>query len=576
MKRILALVVLNLFTFFSSFAQFSSDDLMSSNKTPTYGEAVEFYKDLSETNNDIKLYQMGDSDYGLPIYLCVLNVSQADSTDVFESARLNTTVLVNNAIHPGEPCGVNASMALALNFSQMKAKEKKEFPIVAIIPAYNIGGIMNRGAYSRANQEGPEEHGFRGNASNLDLNRDFVKMDSKNMFTFATLFHALDPDVFIDTHTSNGADYQYTLTYITPIMEKLAPSIRNLFQDEFIPALENKISENWGYDLFPYVNLMGRTPEDGMVKFNATPRYSMGYTDLFHCVSFTTETHMLKPFNERVKSTYAFLIETALFAKSNSLNIEQARKEARSYDRTRKSLLANFKLDTIPEQIEFKGYNWKNVPSEITTGDRLLYMQNEPIDLSIPYYLGYSAMDTLSIPDYYVVERQEVDVIKRLQANGVEVRSLKNDTTLRLESFKVIDYETYNRPYEGHYLHSVTRYELVQTERLLKEGDVIISTDQEKVRFIVKALSPEYVDSYFNWNFFDSYLQQKEHFSSYVFEDIAVRLLMENKELKDRLDEKIEQEESFAKSRYQQLLFIYRNSPHYENHGILPVYRSVK
>ena len=576
MNKLLALVSFCVYTSFLSIAQFSSEDLLSSNKTPTYTEIVDFYKDLSEGNNDIKLFQMGDSDYGLPIYLCVLNVSIEDSADIFKEAKTNTTLLINNAIHPGEPCGVNASMELALNFSRMKAKEKKDFPIVAIIPAYNIGGIMNRGAYSRANQEGPEEHGFRGNASNLDLNRDFIKMDSKNMFTFAKIFHALDPDVFIDTHTSNGADYQYTLTYITPIMEKLAPSIRNLFQEELIPTLENEISENWGFDLFPYVNLMGRTPDDGMVKFNATPRYSMGYTDLFHCISFTTETHMLKPFDQRVKSTYAFLIETSLFAKNKSLLIETAREEARSLDLGAKSLTANFKLDTIPEQIEFKGYNWKTIPSAITSGDRLLYLQEEPKEMTIPYYLGYSAKDTLRVPAFFAVERQEEDVIKRLEANGVELQFLEEDTVLVLESFKITDYETSERPYEGHYVHSDTKYELIQTKHALKEGDAIVYTNQEKVRYIVKTLSPEYVDSYFNWNFFDSYLQQKEHFSSYVFEDIAVRLLTENKELKSQLDEKIEQDDRFANSRYQQLLFIYRNSPHYENHGVLPVYRSLK
>ena len=531
MNSFTSIVSFFVFISFTAFSQFPTEKIMGSNETPTYEEIISFYNELSKEHLDIQIFEMGSSDYGLPIYVCVLNLSSKDSLEVFEGARSSTTMLINNAIHPGEPCGVNASMKLALDFSEMNKKEKRDLPVIAIIPAYNVGGVMNRGSFSRANQDGPEMHGFRGNASNLDLNRDFVKMDSKNMFTFAKIFHSLNPDIFIDTHTSNGADYQYTLTYITPVMEKLAPSLRSIFEKEMIPTLKEEIRKNWNFDLFPYVNLAGRTPDDGMVKFNATPRYSMGYTDLFNCISFTTETHMLKPFEDRVKSTYAFLIESALFAKSKSILIEEAREEAFAFDRRTSRFYANFELDTIPDSILFSGYNWNNVKSEITVGDRLMYMQEEPMETVIPYYLHYLAQDSLRIPSFYVVGKQAEDVINRLRANGIETDVLESDTVMPLESFKVVDYETVSSPYEGHYLHSDVKYDLIRGQVHLKKGDVIVSTDQVKVRFIVKLLSPEYVDSYFNWNFFDSYLQQKEHFSSYVFEDIAVRILAEDEEL---------------------------------------------
>lgn len=53
----------------------------------------------------------------------------------------------------------------------------------SFILCYNVGGMMNRSSSSRANQDGPEEYGFRGNSQNLDLNRDFIKMDSEEAFT---------------------------------------------------------------------------------------------------------------------------------------------------------------------------------------------------------------------------------------------------------------------------------------------------------------------------------------------------------------------------------------------------------
>ena len=242
---------------------------------------------------------MGESDFGLPIYVCVLN-GDGDSLKTFKKARKSTTLLINNAIHPGEPDGVNACL-IWIN-AWIKNGKSKDIPVIGIIPAYNVGGMMNRSGTSRANQDGPEEYGFRGNAKNLDLNRDFIKMDSKNMFTFAKIYHALDPDVFVDTHVSNGADYQYTMTYIASVKERMAPSLAKLMHQVMIPKLK-EASSSKGFDLIPYVNLKDEVPQNGMTVFNDLPRYAMGYASLMNAISFTTETHMLKSFPERVKST---------------------------------------------------------------------------------------------------------------------------------------------------------------------------------------------------------------------------------------------------------------------------------
>lgn len=558
----------------SLYSQFSTDSILGSNQTPTYSELIQFYTQLAEDHSDVQLFQMGQSDYGLPIYLCVLNHEDADSANVFSALRNGSTLLINNAIHPGEPCGVNASMELARTFIQRPAKEKVQFPFIAIIPAYNVGGMMNRGSYSRANQIGPDEHGFRGNASNLDLNRDFIKMDSKNMFTFAKLFHGIDPDLFIDTHTSNGADYQYTITYIDPIMEKLAPSMQRVFEERLIPYLKSNVQERSGFELFPYVNLKGNVPSDGMVHFNATPRYSMGYADLFHTFSFTTETHMLKPFQDRVKSTLAFLESAAGFLRQYKNEVEEARIEARSYDLNSQSFPINYKTDTIPESIFFKGYYWEYQDSEVTTGDRLKYDRSKPMEMRIPYYHQFTATDSIQVPEFYVVSGQARTVIERLKSNQVDFMTIQRDSTMTLTAYKVEAYQTAQSPYEGHYLHYDVQVQSNEKAVRLKKGDVIIPTNQQRRRFIVKVLHPTYVDSYFAWNFFDSYLQQKEHFSAYVFEDIAKELLNEDEVLRKSFTERMKVDEEFAKNRYAQLRFIYNHSPYYEGHGILPVYTS--
>jgi hypothetical protein len=571
MKSILFVFTAFFLTTNLSFGQIDTEKLMNSNYSPSYEEMVKFYKDLADKNEDVLLLNMGVSDYGLPIYLCLLNVPN-DSIKAMEKARSTTTVLINNAIHPGEPCGVNASMQVASSFAnEMPPESKANFPVTAIVTAYNVGGMKNRGSFSRANQNGPEEHGFRGNAQNLDLNRDFIKMDSENMFTFAAVFQALNPDIFVDTHTSNGADYQYTMTYIAPIKEKLAPSIKSVIYDDMIPHLHENMPKKWNYDLVTYVNLRGKTLDEGIIDYNATPRYSMGYADLFNCISFTTETHMLKPFDERVRSTYGFLLEIIGYAMNHSEEIEKARTEAFKFDQNRSTYPSNFQADTVPDSILFKGYEWKFIESMLTDEKRLKYYQDKPFEKYIPHYKNFHATDTLNIPSYFIVQRQEVDVIECLQANGVEMILVEEDSLLKVKNNKVLDYSTASKPYEGHYLHSNIKIVHEQTELKLKKGDVIISTNQSKRTFITHVLSPNFRDSYFAWNFFDSYLQQKEYFSPYVFEEIAVDLLKNDDVLRKKYQAEFDVDSH--SSRWEQLYYIYKNSPHYEpTHNVLPIY----
>ena len=178
------------------FSRVNSQEKWRGNTTPKYSELISFLKEISTSHSEVELYNMGPSDYGLPIYVCIVNGAK-DSANTFKKAREKTTILFNNAIHPGEPDGINACLIWLEELLNNKTSIKN-LPVVAFIPAYNIGGMLNRSSNSRANQNGPNEYGFRGNAQNLDLNRDFIKMDAVNSFTFAKIFHALDHDVFVD------------------------------------------------------------------------------------------------------------------------------------------------------------------------------------------------------------------------------------------------------------------------------------------------------------------------------------------------------------------------------------------
>lgn len=564
MKFVLIYFLLTLF-----FVPFSNAQ-WTENVSPTYPELIAYMKKLEEQHKEIELYNMGNSDYGLPIYVCIVNGEQ-DSLKTFEKARNETTILINNAIHAGEPDGINACLIWLDNWIK-KGKKTKDLPVIAIIPAYNVGGMMNRGSNSRANQDGPKEYGFRGNAQNLDLNRDFIKMDAENTFTFVKIYQGLDPDVFVDTHVSNGADYQYTLTYIGSMKERMAPTIQTLTYGKMLPTISEKL-EAKGTDLIPYVELMKETPEEGIHAFNDLPRYAMGYASLFDAVSITIETHMLKPFPQRVKATHDMIYEMINWMGENKKVIEDARLKATEYRLAETTYHFSYQLTEQNDSIKFKGFEHSYPLSLVTGLPRLKYHQDKPFEKFVPYYQTYVSKDSITIPNYIIIGGQEKEIMQRMQQNGVLFNYLEKDTLIRISRERLSKFKSATSPYEGHFYHkevtSDYEFEIVP----FKKGDILIDLNQKHRNFILAVLISRAEDSYFRWNFFDSYLQQKEYFSPYVFEEKALDILQQKPWLKEELEILKANNASFRESSWEQLYFIYKNSDLFEeSYYLLPIF----
>ncbi len=561
------------FIFFTTLilSNYNAQELpFSDNTTPTYSELIDYYKDLDSNSSYMELQKWGMTDSGEPLHLLIVNKDQVFDPSQFDENKV--VLLINNGIHPGEPCGVNASLQMAKRLSRVEFIPDNV--IIAIIPIYNIGGMLNRGANSRANQNGPEEYGFRGNALNYDLNRDFIKADSKNAWAFQEIFQALQPHIFLDTHTSNGADYQYKMTLISSQSDMAGTVIGGYAKMEMTPFLMKEMAaKNW--EMFPYVNKIGDTPDDGVADFEDSPRYSTGYTTLFHCLSYISETHMLKPFQDRVKSTYA-LIETMIdFGEKHSEDILSNKKLAQAADLDRMKFSIQWALDKNHfTELEFKGYEASYKKSEVTTGDRLYYDRSKPFTKKIKYYNKFTSLTQVDAPTAYIIPKSWITIIDRLKNNGVEMTELKNDSLIVVDAFFIKEFETVENPYEGHYLHKNTTIDM-RTQRIpFHSGDYLIDCSQSRKRFILNVLEPQATDSYFNWNLMDIILQQKEWYSPYVFEDKAKKMLDTDPELKIEYEEKMKLDKEFAESRRSQLYWLYTHSDNYEPaHRRLPVYR---
>lgn len=545
------------------------DDYSSS-----YDETIKYYKNLAGSSGSIQVNEFGKTDSGHPLHEVILS-SDGNFTPLSAIQSGKAVLFINNGIHAGEPCGIDASMMLARDLIQGKSKLLDEV-VVVIIPVYNIGGSLNRGSFSRANQNGPSAYGFRGNAKNLDLNRDFIKQDSENSKSFNRLFNKWNPDVFIDNHTSNGADYQYVITLIATQKDKLEFTLSDYMTKEMLPALYSKM-ESKDYEMTPYVNVRS-TPDEGIAAFLDLPRYSSGYAVLHNTISFMPETHMFKPFKDRVLSTYLFSESMLEFMNANKESLLNARSTAVRNTSIQKSFDISWELDTEKaEELNFKGYESRTKKSKVTGADRMYYDHSKPFEKKVPFYNSYKAKLTIDKPKSYIIPQAYKEVISRLEVNGVKVMHIQEDQKMNLEVYRIEDYKTGKNPYEGHYLHRDVEVSKAMEEIQIYKGDYLVNVDQNKNRYIIETLEPQAPDSYFAWNFFDGILMQKEYFSSYVFEEIAEELLKKDKQLKKDFEAKKKEDKDFRNNSYMQLDFIYKRSPYYENtYKRYPVYRAVE
>lgn len=559
--------------FESSYAQKTPFELSNGEESATYFEAIAFYKSLAKKYPVIQISEKGPTDAGYQLH--VVLISNDKKFDPVQWRKQNKIIImINNGIHPGEPDGIDASMLLARDIAAKKINLPKNIAL-AIIPVYNIGGCLNRSSSSRVNQNGPKEYGFRGNSQNLDLNRDFTKCDSKEAKTFTKIFHWLQPHILVDNHVTDGADFQHVMTLISTQYEKLGGELGAWSKNTFDPLLYKSMSAK-GWDMLPYLEFDNKGESD-FTQFYDAPRYSSGYAAMFNTLSFIPETHMLKPFKQRVMATYDLLQTFITIASDNadSLNVLQAK--ANTLDKTRSAFSLQFYPDTLKStNVHLKGYEKVFTTSQLTGQMRYGYDHSKPVDKTLKYFNSYIPGKPIIKPVAYIIPAGYYQVVDLLKLNNVKVEQLKNDSVMLTESYHIDDYKSYPTAYEKH--HKNYDVKISSSEKNIKflKGDFIVYMTQASNRYIMEMLEPTGDDSFFAWNFFDAILQQKEGYSDYRWEDKAAEVLDNDTVLKQKFMEKKQTDSAFSKSAKEQLNFIYHNSRFFESAYLnYPVYRVV-
>src|SRR5258706_2260264 len=414
-------------------------------KTSTYDETVAYCQKLARASRGLIVYKSyGKSGEGRDLPLLIAASGQA-FTPAAARAQGKAVVLIQTGIHAGEIDGKDAGLALFRDIAITKTRLDLLKNVVIVFEViYNVDGHENSNPFMRINQNGPDEMGFRANATNLNLNRDYMKADAPETRAWLGLWNQWKPDLFIDCHVTDGADFQYNVTYEYAHFQEVSPAIKSWMDDHFDGQIVPKVQKE-GNLLTHYVEFAGREVTGGIATFIATPRFATGYTPLRNRAGLLIETHVYKPYKSRVRGTYDVLRYTieevgnskeSLFV-ANVTADTQTVERGKTYDAKRQFPLA---LDVTDKStpMKFKGVEYKVEDSLISGGKRIVY-GTAPLNITIPRFDEGKVTASVAPPLYYIVPPQYTDLIEVLKLHGVKFTRLKEATPFEIESYKLTE-----------------------------------------------------------------------------------------------------------------------------------------
>lgn len=546
-------------------------------KTSTYAEAVEFAKRLDAASPLIVYKSYGKSGEGRDMPLLIAATGGAFTPELARKQG-KAVVLVQAGVHAGEIDGKDAGLALFRDIAITKTRADILKDVVIVFEViYNVDGHENSNAYMRMNQNGPDEMGFRANATNLNLNRDYLKADAPETRAWLGLWNTWRPDVFIDCHVTDGADFQYNLTYEYAHHQEVHPYVKDWMDKHFDGKVVPKVEKD-GNLLTHYIEFAGREITSGIATFIATPRYATGYAAIRNRPGLLIETHVYKPYRSRVRGTYDVLrhfIEEIGSSKASLFeiykNLEVFQRFAAGEYRPEAKFPLLIGVTDKPTEISFKGLEYKIEDSAISGGKRLVYGKT-PKDYTIKKFDEGKIERFVAPPLYYIIPPQYKDVIEVLRLHGVKFETLKASRTFDVESYKLTEPKWSSNSFENRITLS-SKQTIINESRTYETGSILIPMSQDAANVAIHLLEPNGPDSFVYWGFFNSIFEQKEYGESYQIEKLAAKML-EDPKIKAEFEAKLK-DEAFAKSPRARLNFFYERSPYYLNQkvGIYPVGR---
>jgi murein tripeptide amidase MpaA len=534
-------------------------------ETPRYSETYAFSQQLDASSKKITLLNYGTSPQGRELFCLVADKDGlTDPTLIHQKNRV--VLFVEACIHAGEPDGKDAGFLLLLDLVNNPDKQTwLDRVTIVFIPIVSPDGHERFGPFNRINQNGPVEMGWRTNAQNLNLNRDFLKAEAPEMQALLAFFNTWEPDFFIDCHVTDGADYIYPITYSMETKGNMNEGQTAWQKEVYLPYVTEKM-EKEKCPIFPYVNFrQWFNIESGLSNWATPPALSTGYSAVTNCPGLLIEAHMLKDYKTRVFSTYHMIRFSAEILNREADKIialnKFADEECVAESFRKKPFSLDFEMtgDSVP--VLFKGMEYKFNKSEITGNDYISYSDKQK-DYQLWYFEALEVTEMAWLPAAYVVPAEYSHIEKLLQFHKIAYRKTTVDTEVEMDSYRFTNVEFANRPYEGHQRISSFKKDSIRYKKTVHKGSLIIPVSQPKARLIAHIFEPGSPSSLLQYGYFNSVFEQKEYGESYVLEKTASEMIAKDPQLKKAFEEALKENPELANDFYGKLNWFYFHSPY--------------
>lgn len=543
--------------------------------SPSYDETVAWLERLVAASPRLAMVSLGESPEARDLWMVVASAEGAATPEAL-AATGKPTVLAQAGIHSGEIDGKDAGMMLLRDLTVLGTRsELLERANLLFVPIFSVDAHERRSPYGRSNQRGPLSPGWRTTGKNLNLNRDYAKADTVEMRHMLTAIDAWRPDLYLDLHVTDGADYQYDITFgWNRPPAAWSPAIGGWLDSAYRPAISKALEAAGhvpGRLIFTIDDLDWRR---GVARFTAGPRFSNGYGDARHLATVLVENHSLKPFRQRVLGTYVLVAESLRLLGERGEEL----RAAAAADRARRP--AEVPLDfrrpegQPPPTEEFLGVGQRVELSALSGGLRPIWT-GEPETAMVPVFEASEPAETVARPDAYWVPPAWSEVIDRLRVHGIEMETISEAREVEVEMYRLRGAEIADAPFEGH-VRASARPEAETRRELYPPGSVRVPTDQPLGDLVVLLLEPAGADSFFQWGFFHEVLSQTEYVESYVMEPLGEHMLEEDAALRAEYLAKLASDDELRGDPRARLQWLYERSPYWDDRYLLyPVAREI-
>lgn len=565
--------------------------------TPNYNETINWLQKLAAASPIISMVSIGKSAEGRDIVMLIASTEKIITAAALKKSA-KPLLLVQAGIHSGEIDGKDAGMMLLRDIAFGNKKHLLDKVNFLFIPILNVDGHERSSSYNRPNQRGPQNMGWRTNAQNLNLNRDYAKIDSKEIRAVIKVMNEYNPLLYMDIHVTDGADYQYDITFGGHGKQGYSTGISNWLANTYKPLADKELTAQGHVPGSLLTTVNDRDFSEGNILILGEPRFSDAYGDLRHMASILVENHSLKPFKQRVLGTYVLLQSTLTILATKG----SALKEFTIADRAKRAveIPMKWKVPQMEKSVSFEPQsnllqkNKSVLPSDsfllsgiqsiikkssVTNADYVEWT-GKPITMMIANYRGTEPVTFIKRPKAYYVPASCYEIIERLKMHGIQMEILQQPSEVPVEMYRMQKVKIGNEegkiiPFEGHVqVNASTRVEL--HKRLYAAGSARISTDQPLGDLAMLLLEPDSPDSYFQWGFFLSIFQRTEYIEGYVMEPTIQKMLTESPELTKEFELKKATDTAFANNPTAIYNWFYSKSNYYDQSYLLyPVGREM-